>query len=43
MKKEKFSNTKAVKLVISMLVILGVIVLFKSGISFGHWLYVLLH
>jgi hypothetical protein len=43
MKKEDLLKSKTIKLLIPLAVVLGAITIFKSGISFGQWLYVLLH
>lgn len=43
MKKDDLLKSKAFKLLMPLVVVLGVITIFKSGIKFGHWLYVLLH
>lgn len=43
MKKDDLFRSKAFKLLIPLVVILGAIAIFKSGINFGQWLYVVLH
>jgi hypothetical protein len=43
MKKEGLLKSKAIKFLIPLAIIWGVITIFKSGINFGQWLYVLLH
>lgn len=43
MKKDNLLKSKAFKLLIPLVVILGAITIFKSGIKLGNWLYVILH
>jgi hypothetical protein len=43
MQQEDKLNTKAIKILIPLAVICGVIAIFKGGFNFGQWLYVLLH
>ncbi len=43
MKKQDLIKSKAFKYLIPLVIIWGVIVIFKGGISFGQWLYVLLY
>lgn len=43
MKKEDLLKSKAVKILIPLVVVLGIITIFKGGFKFGQWLYVLLH
>jgi hypothetical protein len=43
MKKEDLINSKVIQILIPLVIILGVITIFKGGFNFGQWLYVLLH
>jgi hypothetical protein len=43
MKNEDLLKSKAIKILIPLAIVWGVIIIFKSGFSFGQWLYVLLH
>jgi nitrate reductase NapE component len=43
MKKEDLVKSKVIKFLIPLVIIWGVITIFKGGFNFGQWLYVLLH
>ena len=43
MKKEDLLKSKGIKFLIPLVIIWGVITIFKGGINFWQWLYVLLH
>jgi hypothetical protein len=43
MKKDGVLKSKLIKFLIPLAIIWGVITIFKGGINFGQWLYVLFH
>jgi hypothetical protein len=43
MKKEDLLKSKVIKFLIPLVIIGGVITIFKSGYHFGQWMYILLH
>lgn len=43
MEKKPFLESTTAKILYPLLVVCGIIVIFKGGFAFGHWLYVLFH
>ncbi len=43
MKKDDLLKSKVLKFLIPLVIICGVITIFKGGFNFGQWLYILLH
>jgi hypothetical protein len=43
MKSNDISKHKMINILIPLVVVAGVIAIFKAGFNFGNWLYILLH
>lgn len=43
MSKEEFLKSKYFKILLPLLVVWGIIIIFKGGYTFGQWLYAFMH